>query len=84
MARGRADERLSAWQLRVEELNQTGIKTLDSLHLASAEEGGADFFCTCDDSFLNKAKREARGGTKPVSPLDLAEEIEKWQSQQDR
>ena len=69
---------------RVEELNQTGIKTLDSLHLASAEEGGADFFCTCDDSFLNKAKREARGETKPVSPLDLAEEIEKWQSQQDR
>lgn len=68
---------------RAQELNQAGIKTLDSLHLASAEKGEADFFCTCDDSFLNKAKREVRGETNVVSPLELAEEIEKWQSRQD-
>jgi len=54
------------------------------LHLASAEAGEVDFFCTCDDAFIKKAKREVRGKTKVVSPLELAEEIEKWQSQQDR
>jgi predicted nucleic acid-binding protein len=61
---------------RAEELNRAGIKTLDSLHLASAEAEGVDAFCTCDDSFLTKAKREARGGLNVVSPLDLAEELE--------
>ena len=65
---------------RAQELNQAGIKTLDSLHLASAEAGAADLFCTCDDSFLNKAKREVRGETKVVSPLELAEEIARWKS----
>ena len=69
---------------RAVELNQMGIETLDSLHLASAEAGEADFFCTCDDSFLKKAKRVVKGSTKVVSPLELAEEIEKWQSQQGR
>ena len=48
---------------------------MDSLHLASAEAGKADLFCTCDDSFLKKAKREVKGRTKVVSPLELAEEI---------
>lgn len=69
---------------RGQELNQVGIKTLDSLHLASAEASQADIFCTCDDSFLNKAKQEVRGETKVVSPLELAELIEKWKSKRDR
>ncbi|HEX6899385.1 MAG TPA: PIN domain-containing protein [Thermoanaerobaculia bacterium] len=69
---------------RAQELSQKGIDTLDSLHLASAESGKAEFFCTCDDVFLNKARREVMKGTKVVSPLELAEEIEKWQSRQGR
>ena len=27
----------------------SGIRPLDALHMASAEEAGADYFCTCDD-----------------------------------
>ncbi|HET6569226.1 MAG TPA: PIN domain-containing protein [Rhodothermales bacterium] len=69
---------------RAQALNKTGIATLDSLHLASAEAGDADFFCTCDDSFLKKAKREVSGRTQIVSPLELAEEIGKWDSRQGR
>ena len=65
-------------ETRAKVLNQTGIDTLDSLHLASAEEGEADFFCTCDDAFLQKAKREANDETRVVSPLELAEELETW------
>jgi len=68
-------------QVRAKELNQLGINTLDSLHLASAEAGRVDVFCTCDDSFLTKAKREAKEGLRVVSPLEFAEELEKWQSQ---
>lgn len=73
-----------AIEKRASELNQAGIGTLDSLHLASAEAVGTDFLCTCDDTFLTKAKHEVRGQTQAVSPLELVEEIDRWQSQQDR
>ena len=69
---------------RAEEVNRAGIATLDSLHLAAAEAAEADWFCTCDDTFLKKARRLAKGRTRVVSPLELAEEIEKWQSRLDR
>jgi predicted nucleic acid-binding protein len=40
-------------------LNKKGIKTLDSLHLACAEQLQVDYFCTCDDNFYKKAKKES-------------------------
>ena len=61
---------------RAEVLNKLGIKPLDALHLASAEEVQADYFCTCDDKFLKKAKAVSDIKTKVVSPLELIEEIE--------
>lgn len=69
---------------RARALNNAGIAPLDSLHLAFAEAANADFFCTCDDVFLKKAKREVKGNTRAVSPLELAEIIEQWESRQDR
>jgi predicted nucleic acid-binding protein len=57
-------------------LNKLGLKPLDALHLASAEEIQADYFCTCDDKFLKKAKAVSDVKTKVVSPLELIEEIE--------
>jgi predicted nucleic acid-binding protein len=53
-----------------------GIKPLDALHLAAAEEAKADRFCTCDDRFLGKAKIAADLRTRVVSPVELIEEIE--------
>jgi predicted nucleic acid-binding protein len=53
-----------------------GVKPLDSLHLASAEWGDADYFCTSDEAFLKKAKKLATK-TKPVSLFELIKEIEK-------
>jgi predicted nucleic acid-binding protein len=35
--------------LRAANLMTFGIKPLDALHLALAESGKADYFCTCDD-----------------------------------
>lgn len=55
---------------------KTGIKPLDALHLASAEEAEADYFCTCDDKFSKKAKKISGLKTKAVSPLELIQELE--------
>ncbi|MGH9899615.1 MAG: type II toxin-antitoxin system VapC family toxin [Pyrinomonadaceae bacterium] len=61
---------------RATELVATGIGPLDALHLACAEEGRADYFCTSDDGFLKKAKARTDLKTKVVSPVELIEEIE--------
>src|ERR1051325_10353973 len=63
-------------QQRAQGYIQDGIKPLDALHLASAVEGGAAYFCTCDDRLLRRAKVVDTGATRPVSPLELIEEIE--------
>jgi len=61
---------------RAKEFGKIGIKALDALHLASAEEAEVDYFCTCDDKFLNKAKRVGDLRTKVVSPVELIEVLE--------
>jgi predicted nucleic acid-binding protein len=61
---------------RARELHQMGMKPLDALHLASAEAAGADFFCTCDDQLLRRAKAVRDLKTIAVSPLELIREIE--------
>jgi predicted nucleic acid-binding protein len=63
---------------RAKGLTEIGIKPLDALHLASAEQAQADYFCTCDDKFLKKAKSIHKLKTKIVSPIELIEEIERW------
>ena len=50
----------------------TGIKAVDALHLASAVEGGADFFCTTDDRFFRKAIAANTADVRVVTPSDLA------------
>jgi predicted nucleic acid-binding protein len=61
---------------RAQVLNQMGIKPVDALHLASAEAASADYFCTCDDRFLKKAKKLTNHQLRVVSPLELIEEID--------
>lgn len=55
---------------------KAGIKIMDALHLAAAEAAEADYFCTCDDRFLRRAKAIAGVRTVIVSPLELIEAIE--------
>jgi len=54
-----------------------GVKPLDALHLALAESGQADYFCTCDDNILKKSKQINDLKVKVLSPVDLVQEIEK-------
>jgi predicted nucleic acid-binding protein len=53
-----------------------GIKPLDALHLALAEAGKVDYFCTSDDRLRRQAKRIQDLATKVVSPVELIQEIE--------
>lgn len=54
-----------------------GIRPLDALHIALAEAGNADYFCTCDDKLLRSAKRVKDLTVKVINPVDLVQEIEK-------
>ncbi len=67
----------AAIEKRAKEFDNVGIKPLDALHLSSAEEANADYFCTCDDRFLRKAKKLKDVKIKVVSPLELIQEIDK-------
>ena len=60
---------------RANEFVNLGITPLDALYLASAEEAEADYFCTCDDRFLRRAKTFSNLKTTVVTPLELIEEL---------
>lgn len=61
---------------RATQLVQRGIKPLDALHVAAAEAGQVDYFCTCDDTLLRQARRVVDIAVQMVSPLELIQEIE--------
>lgn len=62
-------------EIRSREFNKLGIQPFDSVHLASAEGVHADYFCTCDDELMKKAKKIKDLKMKVVSPLELVKEI---------
>ena len=57
-------------------LRASGLKPLDALHLAAASTAKADYFCTCDDKFLRKAKTLEGLDTTVVSPTELVMELD--------
>ena len=63
---------------RARKFEALGIKPLDALHLASAEDAQADYFCTCDDRLFKRAKAISGLRTKVVSPVELIKELERW------
>ena len=67
----------SELERRAKELNSQGIKPLDALHLAAAEEARADYLCTCDDRFLRRAQAIADLKVEVVGPVELVGELEK-------
>ncbi len=48
----------------------------DKSQLRVLVEAEADFFCTCDDRFLKKARSLNTAPTKVLSPLELVSEIQ--------
>jgi predicted nucleic acid-binding protein len=62
-------------EARTETYKAAGIGAWDAAHLASAVEAGADFFCTCDDRLLRRARSVDTGLTRAVSLLELMVEV---------
>ncbi len=62
---------------RAKWLEGQGIKSLDALHLALAEIGGVDYFCTVDDKLLKRARRLKGVSVNVVTPVELIEEMER-------
>ncbi|NJL59896.1 MAG: type II toxin-antitoxin system VapC family toxin [Desulfobacteraceae bacterium] len=60
---------------RALELEGLGFRGVDALHLASAEAGKANFFCTCDDGIIKKAKSKKLSRIKVFSPPNLMKEL---------
>ena len=61
---------------KAEQYTAAGVKPLDALHLATAVEAGADYFCSCDDRLLKRAKGLETGSVQVVSPLELINALE--------
>jgi predicted nucleic acid-binding protein len=61
---------------RAATLVKRGIRPMDAVHVALAEAANVDRFCSCDDQLLRKLKRMKDLHTKPLSPLELIEELE--------
>jgi len=60
---------------RAQGFMKRGIKLVDALHIALAEAGQADYFCTCDDRFLNKLKAMRDLKVRAMSPPELVQEL---------
>lgn len=54
----------------------SNLKPLDALHLAFASVAKVDYFCTCDDKFLKKAKKLESLNIKVVSPTEMTMEMD--------
>lgn len=56
---------------RAIDFEQKGIKAIDALHLALAEAGQVDYFCTCDDRFYRRA-HAARCNNKGTATIRIS------------
>lgn len=66
----------TALEHRIDSLRRMGLKPFDALHLAAAEQAGADRFVTTDDRLLSAAaRRPAPVVSAACSVLDLAKEL---------
>ena len=57
-------------------LQKLGFDPFDALHLACAEEGGADVFLTTDDDLIRRARRRINEiRTRVMNPVSWYQEV---------
>jgi hypothetical protein len=59
---------------RARQISELGISGLDAVHLASAEEGGADVLLTCDDVLVRRSRRQTLT-LRVLNPVAYFEEV---------
>jgi hypothetical protein len=65
-----------ALERRTAELMQMGFKNFDALHVASAEQAGADVLASCDDGIRATSTRNNQSlKVRILSPIELAQEV---------
>jgi predicted nucleic acid-binding protein len=57
---------------RAKQLENSGIKPIDALHIASFEASKGDYFITCDKRLLNRCQTL---NISVINPIDLIEEL---------
>lgn len=67
----------SAIRDRAKMLETRGFKAFDALHVACAEAGDVQCFCTCDDRLMNKLRRRSDVAVRVVTRLELRTEVSK-------
>ncbi len=64
---------------RSKEIIGSGIRDMDALHIAMAEHGNAEYFVTCDDDIIRKAKKSSRKfKVKICGILEFLEEVRQY------
>lgn len=56
---------------RAKELEKSGVMAMDALHVACAEDAGAEYFVTCDDTLIKKLHRIKSVTMNVVSLIDF-------------
>ncbi|MDQ1251015.1 MAG: hypothetical protein QG646_84 [Euryarchaeota archaeon] len=56
---------------KVQRIETLGIKGIDALHLACAEESGVDTFISCDDKII----KQYNGRLKAINPIEFVRNI---------
>ena len=56
---------------KVQRIETLGIKGIDALHLACAEESGVDTLISCDDKII----KQYNGRLKAINPIEFARNI---------
>lgn len=60
---------------RAVSLQETGLKSLDALHVAAAEAAGADYFLTVDNRLIRGYRRQADPALVVSDPTTFVREI---------
>lgn len=60
---------------RAQRFVSQGVKVIDALHLAAAEIATVDYFCTCDDRLVRRARTLPDLQLKTISPIECIQEL---------
>lgn len=64
---------------RAKESIGLGVRDMDTLHIAMAEHGNAEYFVTCDDDIIKKAEKySSKFKVKICSILEFLEEVRRY------
>jgi predicted nucleic acid-binding protein len=62
-------------ETEAEALVESGFKPVDALHLAFAAHAAVEYFCTCDDKLLKRAKRLKSLKVAVMTPIELVMKV---------